>query len=418
MKIKKIIPFWIDASLLKPHPQNVKMHPRAQLEAIAELIQAVGFKDPIAIDKKTNVIYAGTGAWKSAVEVLKMKQVLAIDISFMPEDKKMEFMIKDNLANESEWNIQNTRAILKEILPKISINYQPPTFAILHQELPRINHEDGRHTVGGDPKNDVARDEVSIPDKAPSRAKLGDIFKLGNHYVMCGDSATDESRAKLFSQGKLEKLDVICTDPPYSSGGRQEAHKKGGSIGSKRFDEETQKDQVPKIKMDDLSTRGYISLIKSVLYGMEADVLYMFTDWRMWDWTREASEASGFPVRQMIVWDKKTPGMGIQWRGQHELICFSKRTTLGGPYHRGNVISMGRSGNEHHPTEKPVPLLMYLMENTHGKTVYDPFGGSGSTMMACEQLGLTCYTMELDPRFVDIMIKRWEDYTKKEAEQL
>jgi DNA modification methylase len=170
--------------------------------------------------------------------------------------------------------------------------------------------------------------------------------------------------------------------------------------------------------MGDLSTRGYMNLIKSVLYGLEADILYMFTDWRMWDWTREASEASGFPVRNMIVWDKQTPGMGIQWRGQHELICFAKRTTLGGPFHKGNVLSYKRSGNDNHPTEKPVPLMIELIENTNSDTVYDPFAGSGSTLLACEQVDKRCLAMELDPRFCDILIKRWEDYTGKEAKKL
>jgi len=260
--------------------------------------------------------------------------------------------------------------------------------------------------------------EDDIPElpKIP-KSKLGDIYQLDNHRVVCGDCTNLELREKLFEKNEP---DIICTDPPYSSGGKQESGKSQGSIGIRLVDKKTGKRNIrPKIKMDDLSTRGYISLIKNTLYGLtKIDESYIFTDWRMWDWCREAIEASELPVRQMIVWDKLTPGMGIQWRGQHELICFSKRSSLGGPYHKGNVLNITRSGNVNHPTEKPIKLLTELIENTNGKTVYDPFLGSGSNIIACEELKKNCVGFELDPKFMDVIIERWEKFTGKKAKKL
>jgi len=394
---------FIDPKLLKPHKLNVKVHPKAQIERICESIKLVGFEDPVFIDNSLT-IWGGHAATEAAI-AMKIKKIPYVNISHLPDEKKKLFMILDNQANESEWNLQNTKIIIDELTPLLNVE---DYHIVVENIIPKINFD-----VEPNPTVDKERDikEVTIPDEAPARAQPGDIFQLGPHRVMCGDCTDLESRTKLFGDAKPE---TVCTDPPYSSGGRQEAHKKNGSIGSKRIAESGQ-EVSPKIKMDDLSTCAYIHLIKGSLYGLDSDILYMFTDWRMWDWTREASEAAAFPVRNMIVWDKQTPGMGIQWRGQHELVCFAKRTALGGPYHKGNVISIKRSGNEHHPTEKPIALLVELLENTNGNIVYDPFGGSGSTMIACQQLNKVCYTMELDECFVDIILKRWEDFTQEKA---
>lgn len=403
-EIKIKIPKIIQISKLKLQTKNIKIHTPAQIDLLGKLYEEGGYHNPIVIDKKFKV-WAGHGRIEAAI-AKGMKKISYVFLEDMTEAEKKRYMILENKSNESQWNLPNLRTTLDEIP-----DFEPEFYNVSFDPLfPR----DREFIPGANSPTRAEIQEVTIPDEAPKRANLGDVFQLGDHFVMCGDATIPEHREKLL---KDAKLDTVTTDPPYSSGGRQEAHKRQGSIGSKRMTEDGH-ELSPKIKMDDLSTRGYVSLIKNALYGIEADILYMFTDWRMWDWTREAAEAAGFPVRNMIVWDKLTPGMGIQWRGQHELICFCKRTSLGGPYHKGNVLNIKRSGNEHHPTEKPIALLVELIENTNGSTVYDPFAGSGSTMIACEQLGKKCYSMELDPLFVDILIKRWEDFTQKTAVKL
>ena len=136
----------------------------------------------------------------------------------------------------------------------------------------------------------------------------------------------------------------------------------------------------------------------------------------MWVYLFDLVEAAGFGVKSEIVWDKGTPGMGTGWRSQHEIILFGARAATHFDGHKGygNVLSVARSGNELHPTQKPVELLEKLVDNTDfAKGVYDPFGGSGTTLAACEAYGQTAYLMELTPAFTDVIVKRYIRTTGK-----
>lgn len=193
--------------------------------------------------------------------------------------------------------------------------------------------------------------------------------------------------------------DVVVTDPPYSSGGFQEAGRSAGSIGTRS--EAT-------IALDNLSTRGYERLMREVLRCVnQADEIYLFTDWRMWIHAYDAVESAGWRVRNMIVWDKMAMGMGMPWRNQHELIVYGKRTPasiMDGK--RGNVLRCPRSGNRHHPTEKPVELLAMLITNSAATRVIDPFCGSGSTGIAALKSGRNFLGVEIDASYCEIARRR------------
>jgi DNA modification methylase len=197
----------------------------------------------------------------------------------------------------------------------------------------------------------------------------------------------------------LPKVDLVLTDPPYSSGGFQEAGKSVGSIGTRTSDT---------IQLDNLSTRGYERLMREVLrHCNQADEIFMFTDWRMWIPAFDAVESAGWRVRNMIVWDKMQMGMGMPWRNQHELIVYGKRTSakiMDGK--RGNVIRATRSGNEHHPTEKPVELIAVLLGNTDSDLTVDPFMGSGTTLRAAKDLGRKAIGIEIEEKYCEIAVKR------------
>lgn len=200
----------------------------------------------------------------------------------------------------------------------------------------------------------------------------------------------------------LGKVDAVVTDPPYSSGGFQETGKKIGSIGTRADDT---------IQLDNLSTRGYLALIREICRAVpSADSFFIFTDWKMWTFTVEAAEIGGVKTRNMLVWDKGQMGMGLPWRNQHELIYYGKRTpaTLNsGTY--GNVLMHSRTGNVNHPTEKPVGLIFGLIDNTpEAEIICDPFMGSGTTGVACVQLGRKFVGIEVEPRYFDIACKRIE----------
>lgn len=192
---------------------------------------------------------------------------------------------------------------------------------------------------------------------------------------------------------------VLLTDPPYSSGGFQESGKSSGSIGTRT--NET-------IALDNLSTRGYQRLMREILRSCKTvDEAYIFTDWRMWTYTFDALEDGGWRVRNMLVWDKQQMGMGLPWRNQHELVAYAKRTPaqmMDGK--RGNVLSVRRSGNKLHPTEKPLELCQTIIENSQPGMVLDPFAGSGTTLFAAKMLGRQAVGVEMDERHAETAAKR------------
>ena len=197
----------------------------------------------------------------------------------------------------------------------------------------------------------------------------------------------------------LPKVDAVVTDPPYCSGGFQETGKKMGSIGTRADDS---------IQLDNLSTTGYRALVREICRSAKtADEFCIFTDWKMWPWIVEGAELGGVKTRNMLVWDKQQMGMGMPWRNQHELIYFGKRTPAqinSGRF--GNVLQCPRTGNVEHPTEKPVKLIEDLIANSLGEIVCDPFMGSGTTGVACANLGRKFIGIEIERKYFDIACER------------
>lgn len=262
--------------------------------------------------------------------------------------------------------------------------------------------------------NDLTEpDEIpEIPEEDQTITQRGDLWILGNHRLVCGDSTNEADRALLLDGAEPQ---ILLMDPPYCSGGFQESGRSTGSIGTKRYDANGKEIKVT-IANDTLSTRGYQQLMRSILKQFTGTVVYCFTDWRMWLYLYDVMEESGFGVKNMIVWNKKTPGMGMGWRTQHELIMFAHRTKPAWDNHKGygNVIEATRSGNELHPTQKPVEILEKLLDNTQwAEGVMDAFGGSGTTLIAAESIGQKSYLMELSPQFVDTIVKRYIRTTGK-----
>lgn len=213
--------------------------------------------------------------------------------------------------------------------------------------------------------------------------------------IFCGDAR------EVLADATIE-ADALITDPPYSSGGFQESGRSGGSLTGRH----AERGEV--IRFDNLSTRGYERLMREVLrHCNRVDEVFVFTDWRMWINTFDALEASGWRVRNMLVWDKKQMGMGMPWRNQHELIAYGKQrpgSIVTGK--AGNVISVSRSGNVHHPTEKPLELIQTLLGNSEAQSVIDPFMGSGTTLVAAKNMGRRAVGIELDERHCETAARR------------
>lgn len=209
---------------------------------------------------------------------------------------------------------------------------------------------------------------------------------------------------EILSELEIDGPTVWVTDPPYSSGGFQEAGKAGGSIG--KMGALTKDDR---ISADTLSTRGYTLLMRDVLrYSRQASEIAVFTDWRMWTTTTDALEYAGWMLRAMIVWSKGNNGIGRPWRNQHELIAFGMRQAADKDRvaKHGNVIQCARSGNVHHPTEKPVELLAKVIDNMLPATVIDPFVGSGSTLVAAKALGRRAIGIDAEEQWCEVAATR------------
>ena len=375
-----------------PYANNPREIPDVAVTAVAESIRRYGFRQPIVVDPE-GVIIVGH------VRLLAAKQLgletVPVHIADLTPDEARAYRLADNRSNEDAmWDDAGLLSELKALaeVADNDLSEIAAMTAFSERELQRLLIA----TIDPEP------DAVDPP--AP-RAKVGDLWVLGRHRLMCGD-ATNESNLNIVFDGT--RPDCILTDPPYSSGGFQEANRSQGSKGTCS--------DYTLITNDRLSSRGYMALMKQVLVIAPVEVLYMFTDWRMWVSAFDVAESAGYGVRSMIVWDKGVPGMGQGWRSQHELIlCGTKSNGLWVDYlgvAQGNVISLPRIENEFHPTQKPVELLEVVLRNTpFAKTIYDPMTGSGTTIIAAERQGRACYAMEIEPQYVDMAIARWEALT-------
>lgn len=398
-------------------PSNAKDH---DVGLIDSSMQRFGFVDPIILDERSGKIAAGHGRQK----VLEARKLAA-------EDPPANILIRD----DGEWLVPVVRgwasANDRELdALTVALNQSVIAGGWVDPKLKDILVAVGTQTPAGleglgFDTSDV-EDLIANLDKQRGSAmappapkepwvKVGDLFALGEHRLLCGNSTRPAHVQRLL---RGAGVDAVLTDPPYCSGGFQEADRIQGSIGT------TKKDytgQTVSIANDVLSTRGYKALLTTALDIFNAKLAYIFTDWRMWTNLTDLMESQGYGIRSMIVWDKGAPGMGIGWRSQHELIACGTRVKAPFTHKeaRGNVIRCDRSGNEHHPTEKPVELLKIILETTGmAKRVADPFTGSGSTVIACEQLGRVCYAMELSPYFAQVCLERWAQFTGKQWEQL
>lgn len=259
-------------------------------------------------------------------------------------------------------------------------------------------------------------DEPDPGEAKPVDSKQGTVYELGPHRLLCGDSIDPGTPAALYLPGEL--VDIILSDPPYCSGGFQEAGRIIGSIGSKRRIRRITSggkgaEETPRIARDHLTTQGMRALLVSALGAVPCrGCCYVFSDWRQHGMVREAVEPLGYQFRGLLVWDKDRPGMGGPWRHQYELVFFGTRRKEPGQGKSGDVLRFARSGNPYHPTEKPVALLIAILENTQGELVADPFAGSGSTLIACAETGKVARLVEVDPAYCDVVRRRWSAWAR------
>lgn len=396
----------VDVAKLIPNPKNPNQHPDSQIQLLGRIIRQTGWRQPITVSKRSGFIVKGHG--RLAAALLEGVKEAPVDYqNYTTEAEEYADLVADNrIAELAETDSKLLADILADIdtgeIPMELTGYTEDEVANLVTALSEAQHNDLHEP-----------DEIpDTPEPDQVITQKGDLWILGRHRVVCGSSTNKRDMDLLLDGAHPE---ILLTDPPYCSGGFQESGRSTGSIGTKRHDENGKEIAVT-IANDTLSTRGYQSLMREVLQSFDGLVAYIFTDWRMWVYLFDIVESAGLGVKNMIVWNKKSPGMGNGWRAQHELVMFAHRTKPKWDNHKGygNVLEATRSGNELHPTQKPVEILEKLLDNTQwAEGVLDTFGGSGTTLIAAESAGVPSYVMEMEPGFVDVIVRRYIKTTGK-----
>ena len=378
----------VPASELLANPKNWRIHPEAQRAALRGVLEEIGFADAMIARETPDGLELIDGHLRRDVMGDQEVPVLVVDVTAQEAEKML--LTFDPLSMMAHADTDQLLSLLAD---------NPFESQAVRDMLEALAN--GEQDVMPDLTEPVEDPGPEIDRAEELREKWqterGQVWEVGRHRLMCGDG-TQSGDVKILQNGNRVRL--LVADPPYCSGGFEEAGKKSGSVGTRGTE---------LIHNDQLSTRGYQALIKAVLSEAEASLVYLFTDWRMWVNLFDCVESSGLGVRAMIVWDKGTPGMGRGWRRQHELIlCGAAETAPFDPQQAvGNVIQSKRTGNKLHATEKPVDVIdtILTVSDIH-QEVYDPFLGSGTTMVAAEQLGRICYGMEIEPKYVAVTLER------------
>lgn len=418
-KTHQIAVRYVDPQKLKPNPANPRTHEKRQIATLAKSINAFGFNIPIAIDANDMVV-AGHARLEAALH-LKLTQVPVISLAHLTPDQVKAYTIADNrLCDMSSWD-QETLAVQLKELSVVDLNFDIESIGFTVGEIDlKVEMLDGPMQA-----DDPADEELAEAGFVVTQ--VGDLWQLGEHRVYCGD-ATQEVSYRTLMDGKLAAL--VFTDPPYN------VRIKGfvGGKGKVRHDEFTMASGEMTQAQFEQFLRSTFGCLKQ--YSTPPAIHYICMDWRHMGEVLSASKDLYHELKNLCVWAKDRAGMGSFYRSQHELVFvfqagpgkYRNNVELGrNGRHRSNVwqypsILNQRKGEEGdllklHPTVKPIRLVAdaILDASARNDIVLDPFLGSGTTLMACQRTGRTCFGLELDPKYVDTIIRRWQRDTGQEA---
>lgn len=367
-----------------PYAQNAKKHDKRQIDNVAESIRQYGFVQPVVIDRDGVIVIGHCRVL--AAKKLGMESVPCVCVDDLTPEQVNALRLVDNKTNESEWDMD-----------------------LLSLELPEadLSAFDFDWGLAEDDPTEIIEDEAPEVSDDPPTAKRGDVWRLGRHRLMCGDSTSLDDVQTLVGGARI---DLFLTDPPY-----------GVDYTGKTKD-------ALKIENDNRSDDEFVSFLADAFAAADevmkpGAVFYIWHADSKAHVFRMACQMVGWEVRQCLVWVKNVMVMGRQdYQWKHEPCLYGWK---GGAGHlwasdrkQTTVLEFDRpTKNKEHPTMKPIALFDYQIQNNTkgGDAVLDLFAGSGTTIMACEQNGRNAYCMELDPRYVDVIIKRWEMFTGEKA---
>nr|DAO88450.1 MAG TPA: adenine specific DNA methyltransferase [Caudoviricetes sp.] len=369
---------------IKPYKNNAKKHSETQIANVAESIKQFGWAQPIVLDSNKEIIIGHCRYL--AAQRLGMQEVpcLIVDLS---AEKVKKLRNLDNKLNESEWDFD----LLKDDILGLDFDGFDIDWGIEEEHITDI----------------VEDDTPEVDEQNEPITQLGDIWQLGEHRLMCGDS-TDAGAVAILMDGR--KADLLLTDPPYNV-----------AYEGKTKDALTiQNDKMESSQFKDFLANAFRNA-KSVL--LEGGGYYIWFASREHCNFENALNEAGLQVRQELIWKKNTMVLGRQdYQWKHEPCLYGWNDGASHNWYsdrkQTTILEFDKpSRSEDHPTMKPVELFAYQIQNStkKGNVVLDLFGGSGTTIIACEQTGRIGYCMELDPKYCDVIIKRYENLTGNKA---
>lgn len=367
---------------LIPYARNARTHSDEQVAQIAASIREFGFNNPVLIADDNSII-AGHGRVMAARK-LNLSEVPCIRLSHLSETQRKAYILADNkLALNAGWENNLLSVELEEL---VNSGFDISLTGFTQEEMDALKPIEVTEGL-------TDEDETpEVPDEPVTR--LGDVWLLGKHRVMCGDSTSIDAVDTLMDGGKA---DMVFTDPPYNVAMQRSAT----------------------IKNDNLSDDDFEALLSGAfscasMSAKDSAPWFVWIGWRAWS-VCERILSNYKQVRNCIVWAKPSIGLGQPgYRYQHEIGLFCGQID---DRSASDLWTFSRDRSGLHPTMKPVELVEYGF-NTAGKRgdmVLDLFGGNGSTLIACEKTGRIASLMELDPKYCDVIVKRWQDFTGKKA---
>lgn len=396
-----------------PNPRNSRTHSEKQLTKLTNSIKRFGFNESIAINND-NIIIAGHARLEAAKRA-GLKEVPTIQLGHLTREEQKAYLIFHNkIALEAGWDNE----ILKEdFLELTELGFDLEWTGFEKDEIEELTNITDSDMGLTDP------DEVPDIGISDPITKRGDVWLLGDHRLMCGDSTMIDDVEKLMDG---EKADMVFTDPPYNTGMTSESQKGSGGLwkgnnGSARLSHMFNDSYTPD------EWQAFMASFMTSYWMLLKDnaVAYICLDWRRNHELVPHIESVGFKRSNLIVWDKMVHGLGSDYKYTYELINVCKKGKPELDTHQGDDreysdvwhIQRKIGKNEEHATAKPVEVMERAIRHASKKNnlVADLFGGSGSTLIACEKTNRKCFMMELAPNYCDVIIKRWQKFTGNKA---
>ena len=408
----------LSINLLTPYARNARTHSKKQIRQIAQSIERFGFVNPVLISD-TNEIIAGHGRVEAA-KLLGIKTVPTVMLSHMSDAERRAYVLADNkLAENAGWD-REILAIELQGLIDLNFDVELTGFSLAEIDFTLDAARDAKTNLPDEPEDklpELTGDPITKP---------GDLWRLGNHRLLCGDAQESAHFAKLLGN---ETVDMVFTDPPYNV--KIDGNVCGlGSVKHREFAFASGE------MSEDEFTRFLTATLGNTAATMrDGAIAFVCMDWRHMGEMLAAGSACFTEFKNLVVWNKTNGGMGAFYRSKHELIFVFKRGDaphtnsfgLGdtGRYRTNvwdyaGISSIGAKRSEElamHPTVKPVEMIADAIRDCsrRGEVVLDCFGGSGSTLIAAEKTGRRARIIEFDPLYCDTIIRRWEQYTGKQA---